>query len=103
MPKADATTRDSYMDTQMRSTGVSWNRTALASPKKEQNRMFTKTVTNFSQVRYDNNGGLNPQSPYKRGLSLEVTTDVIGHPKQWQRASNSTMRNAKPGLDLDID
>ena len=40
---------------------------------------------------------------YKRGLSLEVTTDVIGHPKQWQRASNSTMRNAKPGLDLDIE
>ena len=24
------------------------------------NKMFTKTVTNFAQVRYDDNGGLNP-------------------------------------------
>jgi hypothetical protein len=66
VPKADASARESYMDTKMRSTGVNWNRTSLHSPQKQSARLFTKTVTNFNQVKYDNNGGLNPQSPYKR-------------------------------------
>ena len=66
-------------------------------------RHFTKTVTNFAQVRYDDNGGLNPQSPVKRGLALNVTTSTAHHPSQWQRSSNSTMRVARPSLELDVN
>jgi len=33
-----------------------------------QRGSFRKTVTNFKSVKYDDNGGLNPQSPYKRGM-----------------------------------
>ena len=33
---------------------------------------FRKTVTNFKSIKYDDNGGLNPQSPYKRGITKEV-------------------------------
>ena len=60
-------------------------------------------MTNFAQVRYDNNGGLNPQSPVKRGLALDMTTGVSSHPKQqkWDRG-NSTMPIARPNLELDI-
>ena len=50
---------------------------------KDAPRHFTKTVTNFAQVRYDDNGGLNPQSPVKRGLALNVTTNTAQHPSTW--------------------
>ena len=58
-------------------------------------------MTNFQQVRYDNNGGLNPVSPVKRGLALDVRTDTVSHPLEWKR-NMSTIRGARPTLELDI-
>ena len=82
-PPMDASKREAYLDTRM-SNNSSWlqNPTGaeqyFAGTNKDMydtssSRLFTKTVTNFSQVRYDNNGGLNPVSPVKRGLALNVT------------------------------
>ena len=53
-------------------------------------------------MRYDNNGGLNPVSPEKRGLALDVTTKSANQPGSWSRMSNSTMRQARPTLELDV-
>ncbi len=75
--------------------GSNFNR---ASPKD-----LTKTVTNFAQVRYDNNGGLNPVSPMARGLALDVKAETIGSISDWKNRDRSTMRRqAMPSLELDI-
>ena len=66
-------------------------------------RLFTKTVTNFAQVRYDNNGGLNPVSPEKRGLGgLEMTTATVSMNPNRDVRNSSTVNMARPSLDLDI-
>ena len=46
----------------MNGSKVPWAdiRTGPVSPEEKNRRLFTKTVTNFAQVKYDNNGGLNP-------------------------------------------
>jgi len=68
----DATKRDAYLDTKI--GGKSWMSTTVTAPNSQfagtetHNRLFNKTVTNFAQVRYNDNGGLNPVSPVKRGL-----------------------------------
>ena len=99
VPGADASKRESFFDTRMTPMGQTWSG---SSGGDNLPRHFTKTVTNFAQVRYDDNGGLNPQSPVKRGLALNVTTKTAQHPSQWQRTSNSTMRVARPSLELDV-
>ena len=53
-------------------------------------------------MRYQDNGGLNPVSPEKRGLALDVTTKSANQPSGWARLSNSTMRQARPTLELDV-
>ncbi len=69
-----------------------------ASPKD-----LTKTVTNFAQVKYDNNGGLNPVSPMSRGLALDVKAATIGSVSDWKNRDKSTFkRQAMPSLELDI-
>lgn len=66
--------------------------------------MFSgKTVTNFASVRYDNNGGLNPVSPQKRGLAREaVTNSVKLNNTEWRNRS-AIRSTAKPGLELDVE
>jgi len=62
--------------------------TAFGSARKsESKQFFNKTVTNFASVRYDNNGGLNPVSPAKRGLALQATSNTISHPGHWRNSS----------------
>jgi len=36
---------------------------------------FRKTVTNFQSIRYQDNGGLNPKSPFARGMPQNVESD----------------------------
>ena len=70
---------------------------------------FRKTVTNFKSIKYDDNGGLNPQSPYKRGIQKEVecesptinNIDQALSTLQPQRNKSSFGRIAKPALELD--
>ena len=101
----DATKRDAFLDTTI--GGATWNtasRSKAGSPlgNIQKPGLFHKTVTNFAQVRYDDNGGLNPVSPVKRGLSLNMAAAKATHPKEWARDSNSAMRIAKPSNDLDV-
>ena len=62
----DASKRESFFDTRMSGGNMTWqNRTGkmgstMSNRTSPDNKMFTKTVTNFAQVRYDDNGGLNP-------------------------------------------
>lgn len=68
----------------------------------DKSQLFTKTVTNFAQVRFDNNGGLNPVSPVKRGLSLDVHTENRSSmPSDWKR-TGSVVKAAMPSMELDI-
>ena len=96
---ADAALRDTFMNTRISPehvanlTQANWSRTTgLVSPNTHENSTpksiknasslsFTKgmndsklgqTITNFSSIRYQDNGGLNPVSPFKRGLAREV-------------------------------
>lgn len=70
---------------------------------------FRKTITNFKSIKYDDNGGLNPQSPYKRGIQKDVEcespTITQMDPKlstiQPERNRSSFGRVAKPALELD--
>lgn len=68
----------------------------------DKNKLFTKTVTNFAQVKYDNSGGLNPVSPVKRGLALEVmTNNRSSMPCDWKR-NRSVVKAAMPSMELDV-
>ena len=62
-----------------------------------------KTVTNFASVRYDNNGGLNPVSPIKRGLPLTAVTGTVKMNASSETRNTSPLRNAKPTMDLDVE
>ena len=53
-------------------------------------------------MKFDDNGGLNPVSPVKRGLSLNNTIARASHPTEWRREINSFIKTAKPSLDLDV-
>ena len=54
-------------------------------------------------MRYDNNGGLNPVSPEKRGLGgLEMTTGTVSMNPNRELRNSSTVKMARPSLDLDI-
>ena len=73
--------------------------------KSEDVPLMGKTVTNFSAIKYRDNGGLFPQSPAKLGLDPEVITSKV-----WQdpnvatsQRSFSQMKTAKPTLELSID
>ena len=87
-------------------TASSTNLGRGSSPLKTEpsnKRLFTKTVTNFAQVRYDNNGGLNPVSPEKRGLGgLEMTTGTASTDPNRDLRNSSTVFMARPSLELDI-
>lgn len=96
----DANMRTSFMDTRIGGTGGNSPRYGNATVK-EPARLFTKTVTNFAQVRFDNNGGLNPVSPVARGLTLESTSTKATNPGDWRRGA-STIRAARPTNELDI-
>ena len=61
-----------------------------------------KTVTNFASVRYDNNGGLNPVSPEKRGLPREAATDIVRMDNKDVR-NRSAIREAKPTIQLQVE
>ena len=82
----DATARSAFMDT---SIGA-------------QKPFLGKTVTNFASVRYGDNGGLNPVSPIKRGLPLTAVTDTVVMRDSNEPRNLSTLRNAKPTMDLDV-
>ena len=95
--------RDSYLDTTIKKpTGGAQQHNTLGSARLSKSpKDLTKTVTNFAQVRYDNNGGLNPVSPMARGLALDVTSSSIGSVSDWKR-DRSAIRVARPSLELDI-
>ena len=77
--------------------------TARKSTSQNPNANFLgKTVTNFASVRYDNNGGLNPVSPVKRGLAREAVTNSVKLNGAELR-NKSAIRSAKPGIELDIE
>ena len=78
----------------------------FASPRKSNGpgsgAFLGKTVTNFASVRYDNNGGLNPVSPVKRGLAREAVTNSVKLSGAELR-NKSAIRSAKPGIELDVE
>ena len=89
-------------DTKASSTDVRRGSSPLKTDPSSK-RLFTKTVTNFAQVRYDNNGGLNPVSPEKRGLGgLEMTTGTVSKDPNRDLRNSSTVFMARPSLELDI-
>jgi len=67
-----------------------------------QKQFMGKTVTNFASVRYDNNGGLNPVSPVKRGLPREAATGMVRLDNKDFR-NKSAIRKAKPGIELGME
>lgn len=68
----------------------------------DKKQLFTKTVTNFARVKYDNSGGLNPVSPAKRGLTLENYTETrSSNPSEWRR-NQSAVKEAMPTMKLDV-
>ena len=103
----DATKREAYLNTTINGDSgwksgfgrTSNNNSPLGG---KTSPLFHKTVTNFAQVKYDDNGGLNPVSPVKRGLSLNNTIARASHPNEWRRECNSLVRTAKPSMDLDV-
>ena len=74
------------------------------TPQKSVNekQFMGKTVTNFASVRYDNNGGLNPVSPEKRGLPRETATSVVRLDNRDVR-NRSAIRTAKPQIELGVE
>ena len=74
------------------------------TPQKSVNekQFMGKTVTNFASVRYDNNGGLNPVSPEKRGLPREAATSVVRLDNRDVR-NRSAIRSAKPQIELGVE
>ena len=74
------------------------------TPQKSANekQFMGKTVTNFASVRYDNNGGLNPVSPEKRGLPREAATSVVRLDNRDVR-NRSAIRSAKPQIELGVE
>ena len=72
-------------------------------------RAFNNTVTNFKSIKYEDNGGLNPQSPYKKGMIKEIefsspsitTMDATLGDSIHVRNKSSFGKIAKPVLELD--
>ena len=66
-------------------------------------------MTNFKSIKYEDNGGLNPQSPYKKGMPKEVefnsasveTMDATLGTIFPGRNKSTIGRVAKPALELD--
>ena len=66
-------------------------------------------MTNFKSIKYEDNGGLNPQSPYKKGMIKEIefsspsitTMDATLGDSMHARHKSSLGKIAKPVLELD--
>ena len=75
---------------------------SLSPARLQATSYVPKTVTNFASIRYDNNGGLNPVSPEKRGMAREAKTNSVAvNSADWRE--KSVLNSAKPGLSLDVE
>jgi len=82
--------------------------TTLISNSKKKGS-FRKTVTNFQSIRYQDNGGLNPKSPFARGMpqAVECESPIMQGDLSYQtiqahsRGMSSFGSIAKPTLELD--